>query len=241
MNFLFSKKVLAPRKGCLIAGFLYWPAYLVGLGVAMSVLMELCGMDINSNEGFTILNIACFTVNFMVILLIFRRFLFDSLQDAKGRFFHFFLSALMGYGLCSFLSFQIEFVYILFQLTPENLNQDSVTDLLQRAPWQMVICTVFFAPVVEECMVRGLIFGPLARKLPVLGYILSVVVFSGIHVVGAIGTTDWLTILLCFIQYLPHSIALAWAYHRSGNIIAPIFLHAAINLMGVVVELGGFV
>ena len=74
-----------------------------------------------------------------------------------------------------------------------------------------------------------------------MGYILSSVVFAGIHVIGSIGVADWLTIVLCFIQYLPHSIALAWTYHRSGNIVAPILLHASINLMSLVAELGGFV
>lgn len=241
MNFFFSKNVIAPKKGCLIAGYLYWPIYLFVLAVVLTLVLPLCGIDMESNEGDTVLNLIYFSVNFIAVLLIFRKFLFDSIREAKGRFLHIVLSALMAYGLCYILSLYIEFIYIMLDLTPDNMNQEGVEDLLTRAPWQMVICTVIFAPVTEECLVRGLLFGPFAKKVPVLGYILSILVFAGIHVMGAIGSSDWLTILLCFIQYLPHSIALAWAYHRSGNILAPILLHASINLMSVVVQFSGLV
>lgn len=239
MNFFFSKNVIAPKKGCLIAGYLYWPVYLFVLSLVLALVLPLCGIDIESSAGYTVINLIYFSVNFIAVLLIFRKFLFESIREAKGRFLHIFLSALMAYGLCYILSLYIEFIYILLDLMPENMNQEGVEELLERAPWQMVICTVIFAPITEECLVRGLLFAPFAKKVPVLGYILSTLVFAGIHVLGSIGISDWLTILLCFIQYLPHSIALAWAYHRSGNILAPIMLHAFINLMSVIVQFSG--
>ncbi len=241
MSFLFSRKVIAPGKGSLIAGFAYWPVYLFGLSALLMWLLPLCGVNLNNDKGYLTLNLIYFTVNFVAVLLIFRPFLYRSIKEAKGRMGHILLSALMAYGLCYVLSVQIEFVYAMLDLMPENLNQEGVTDLMDMAPWQMAIATVVFAPVTEECLTRGLLFGPLAKKVPVLGYLLSVVVFAGIHVVGAIGYSDWLTVLLCFIQYLPHSIALAWAYHRSGNILSPILLHAALNLMSVIAQLFGVV
>ena len=240
MEYLFSKNVLSPKKGSLIAGYIYWPIYLFGLSLLLVTIFELCGMSLSTTKGYTILNLVYFTANFTAVLLIFFPFLRDSLKAAKGNFGQICISALLGYGLCNLLALQIDIFYKLLDIVPENMNQEAVTSLLNYAPWQMVICTVIFAPITEECLARGLLFGPFAKKVPVLGYILSCVVFAGIHVVGSIGTMDWLTILLCFVQYLPHSIALAWAYHRSGNILAPMLLHAAINLMSVIAEMGGF-
>lgn len=241
MNFFFSERVLSPRKGCLIAGYLYWPVYLFVLGVALELLFDRFGANLSPGESLTKLNVIYSTVNFIAVLLIFRRFLFDSLRESKWQWMRIFTSILLGYALASVLAFQLNFIYLLFDLNPDNLNQEAVTDILDRAPWQMGICTVIFAPVVEECLVRGLIFGPLAKKVPLLGYILSIVVFAGIHVVNSIGISHWQDILLSFLQYLPHSIALAWAYHRSGNIFAPILLHASINLMSVIAQLAGLV
>lgn len=241
MNFLFSRNVLSPRKGSLIAGYIYWPFYLPIVSALLYFIFESCGVDTMAPEGYTVLNLAYFTVNFVAVLLIFRRFLYDSIKAAKGRFLHIFFSALMAYGLCNILAVSIEMFYFVLDVTPENMNQEGVVDLLERAPWQMVLCTVVFAPITEECLVRGLFFGPFAKKIPVLGYLLSTIIFAGIHVIGAIGTSDWLNIVLCFIQYLPHSIALAWAYHRSGNILAPILLHASINLLSVIVQFAGLV
>lgn len=241
MDFLFSRNVLAPKKGSLIAGFVYWPVYLFGLSALLVWLLPYCGVNLSNDKGYLTLNLIYFTVNFVAVLLIFRPFLYGSIKAARGRMGHIALSALMAYGLCYLLSIQIDFVYTMLDLTPENLNQEGVTDLLDMAPWQMSIATVLFAPITEECLTRGLLFGPFAKKVPVLGYLLSIVVFAGIHVVGSIGYAGWQTILLCFIQYLPHSIALAWAYHRSGNILSPILLHAALNLMSVIAQLGGMV
>ena len=95
-----------------------------------------------------------------------------------------------------------------------------------------------FAPIVEEALFRGLFFAPLYRKVPILAYVVSTVLFSAIHVVGAIGTLDALSILLCFIQYLPAGIALGFVYQRTGNIIGPMLLHFMINFLASAASFG---
>ena len=239
MNFLFSSKVIAPRKGSLIAGSLYWPVYLFGLSLLLTGLFFLLELDPTSDKGFRILNLVYFTVNFVAVLIIFRPFLFESIRKLRGNVGRCILSALMAYGLCYILNLQLAFVYEILEIMPENQNEEAVTALLQQAPWQMLICTVIFAPITVECLARGILFGPFAKKVPVLGYILSIVVFSGMHVLGSIGSADWQTVILCFFQYVPLSLGLAWCYHRSGNILSPILLHAANNLLAVVATLSG--
>ena len=65
------------------------------------------------------------------------------------------------------------------------------------------------------------------------GYILSALVFCAIHVISYIGSADPLTLVLCFVQYLPASLCLAWAYTEADNIFAPILIHIAVNTMSI--------
>ena len=63
----------------------------------------------------------------------------------------------------------------------------------------------------------------------------SVLAFAAIHVVGYIGLFDPVTLILCFVQYLPAGIILAAAYEKTDTIITPILIHIFINLIGIFV------
>ena len=55
--------------------------------------------------------------------------------------------------------------------------------------------------------------------------------------IGYIGSYDAVTLLVCFTQYFPASICLAWVYAESDTIISPILMHTLINLAGVLLSL----
>ena len=61
---------------------------------------------------------------------------------------------------------------------------------------------------------------------------LSMGVFALVHVVGYIGSYDALTLLLCFLQYLPAGYCLAWCYSNTGTIVTPILMHMIVNAYG---------
>jgi membrane protease YdiL (CAAX protease family) len=52
-------------------------------------------------------------------------------------------------------------------------------------------------------------------------------------VLGYIGSADLLTLALCFLQYIPAGLCLAWAYDASGSIFAPVLIHTVINALGI--------
>ena len=41
------------------------------------------------------------------------------------------------------------------------------------------------------------------------------------------------TLVLCFIQYLPAGLCLAWTYTKADNIIAPVLVHGIINAIAI--------
>ena len=63
-------------------------------------------------------------------------------------------------------------------------------------------------------------------------WVLSVALFSSVHIINYIGAYPFDTILLCFVQYIPAGLCLAGAYRLSGSLLSPILIHALVNLVG---------
>ena len=179
------------------------------------------------------LNFLYFSINFVVILLIFHNFLKKSLETAGQKFWVFLQAVVLGfaaYWICgTALTYGITAVLPSFA----NVNDASIGTMAASHFWLMAIGTVLLVPVVEECLFRGLIFLELHSHSRLLAYCLSTICFGIIHVMSYIGTYDALTLMLCFIQYIPAGIWLAWAYEKADSIFAPILIHTAINAIGI--------
>ncbi len=178
------------------------------------------------------LNIIFFAVNFISIVAIFHRFLGRSLQAAWKNIPKCLINVVIGFGVYYWVTFLLGFLISRIDPNFANVNDQAVAGLVQEHPGLIAFCTVFLVPVVEETLYRGLIFQQLQRKHRILAYIVSAAVFSSIHIVGFLGSVDWMTLLLCFSQYLPAGIALAWAYEKADTIVAPILIHMIINQIG---------
>ena len=85
------------------------------------------------------------------------------------------------------------------------------------------------APIVEETLVRGLLFGVIRRKSRILAYAVTILFFSVIHVWQYLVLYDFREVLLAALQYIPAGIALGWTYEKANTVWAPIFLHMTIN------------
>ena len=178
------------------------------------------------------LNLIYFSVNFISIVAVFHRFLGRSLQEARKNIPQCLFSVLVGFGIYYWVTTLLGFIISRIDPNFANVNDQAVAGLVQEHPGLIGFCTVFFVPVVEETLYRGLIFQQLQRKHRIIAYVVSAAVFSSIHIVGFLGSTDWATLALCFAQYLPAGIALAWAYEKADTIVAPILIHMIINQIG---------
>ena len=123
---------------------------------------------------------------------------------------------------------------IILVIYPEfsNVNDDTISVMVQQNFPLMVIGTVVLVPITEELLFRGLIFRGIYNRSRFWAYAISAVAFSLPHVVGYIGMFDPLLLLLCFVQYLPAGLCLSWAYARADSIFAPVLMHMVINLIG---------
>lgn len=179
------------------------------------------------------INLIYFGINFIVTALIFRGFLYASFLEAKEN-----LRKCLKFALLGFLIYRvgaISFAVIAALLQPDfsNVNDQAIGGMLEEFPVLLRLATIFLVPISEELLYRGLLFQGLQRKSRLLAYCVSAGVFASIHVLGYIGWYDPLTLVLCYIQYLPAAIALAWAYEKSDTIITPMLMHIVVNYIGI--------
>ncbi len=216
---ILSKK---PSEGETRRGFAYLAASLLLIPPVLN-LLPLAAAP---------LNFLYYALNFCAVVWIFRDFLKSALRVALDRPFCTLYDAALAYlGICA-LGQILEFG---LQFFPDfsNVNDQGILSMLQENPLLIALGTVILVPVAEECFYRGLIFRNLYDRWPIPAYLISMVAFAAIHVVGYVGTCDPVRLLLCFIQYLPAGYCLCFAYRNSGTILSPILVHALVNAVSI--------
>ncbi len=94
----------------------------------------------------------------------------------------------------------------------------------------MLGLTVFIAPIVEEILFRGVLFGSLRKKSRAAAYIISIVLFGFSHLWQYALVEMDVKLLIYIIQYIPAGYVLARLYEKTSCIWLPIFFHMGINL-----------
>ena len=211
-----------------IAGWSYYAFSMLALPIVLQYANAALGSPMNEAR----LNFVFYAANFAAVVLIFRRLLKLNLQIAVRRLFPVLWYALLGYlgysALTSILTSLLRIIAPGFA----NVNDMSIAAMAGKELTLMAIGTVVLVPVAEELFYRGLMLRHLAGKSRILAYCVSMGVFALVHVVGYIGLYDPLTLLLCFLQYLPAGYCLAWCYANTGTIVTPIVMHMIVNAYG---------
>lgn len=224
-------------RGEMIAAAVYLPIHVVGIPFGLGWLAEaLPWLYTLSN---TQLNVICYGLGLAFVLIGLRGFLrrsFDAALDAKGRFL---LSVLGGYAVDIALSFVVSALILILGIelgaSPNNeaVMAESATEM-----GRIAVVTIVMAPMVEEPLFRGLLFGGIRPRSRVLAYVVSALAFALYHVWQYVYVSGDFSLLVYCLSYLPASFALAWAYERGGGIWSSIALHALMNGLSVYVLSG---
>lgn len=206
-----------------IAGWCYLPFYLVLLGVIIQYACSWLSIPLTELT----LNIVYFVINLTVVLIIFRRFLRQRFFG--GSFWLFVQAVILGFVLYYASTYAIDLIVNLLGGTLTLYNNDTVAGLVDAGYYVMMFITIILAPIIEETLVRGLVFGSIHGVSRLMAYILSCIIFTLMHSWQYFGAYPLGSVLLSCLPYIPASIALAWVYEKSGTIWASITLHALIN------------
>lgn len=192
-------------------------------------LMGLLNGYLPEPMGAGMLTFVRYLVNFVVICCIFHNFLRNSITAAWRGLWNLLQAVVLGFVAHWACSRLIDWLMSYILPSYSTITDASIAALSQTNYYLMIIGVVILAPVIEETLYRGLVYRNLWRKSRVAAYIVSMIVFSAVHVLGYIGTEDITTMVLCFVRYLPAGLCLAWTYSKADNLFAPVLVHAIIN------------
>ncbi|MEA4966446.1 MAG: CPBP family intramembrane glutamic endopeptidase [Oscillospiraceae bacterium] len=215
-------------KAEIIGGFCFFLFYLLLLNPLLQLfLTKVLHQELTSLR----LNLWFYSVCIFFTVLLFHRFLWGSLRalrQNRRRVLRSTAVCLLLYGALTILV-----TALVFWLLPNftNQNNDAIISLLDQNPAFVCVLAIVLAPIIEECLFRGLIFGNLRRSSRLLAYVVTALGFSAIHVIGFLGASSPLEIALSALQYVPATLVLCGLYEYADNIWSPILLHASINLI----------
>lgn len=215
-----------------VFGLIY---FLLQLLIVPGIIVVANMMLLNNALSEAAANTVCFAINFVVVLVIFRKFLWKDLRFAIAEPWHVLRWAGIGFLIYMAGNTVVSLVITVIDPNFANINDASIMEMVQDNFGLMTFSTVILVPIVEECFYRVLIFRNLYDRFPVLAYIVSIILFSLAHVVGYIGFESFGTLVLCFIQYLPAGFALAFAYRHGSSIYASVLIHMTVNQIGMLV------
>ena len=216
---------LVPDKQLASWGVRYLLFQLFVLPFLLDWLLSMLGLHIDDGK----FNMLYYTVNFAIVVGIFWRFLQASLRHALENIGQVLIPAAIGFLAYRFISTVVDMT--IYGLFPNffNVNDANIQAISQGQLPMWCFATIVLVPPVEELLFRGAMFGGLYNRNKILAWVVSVLGFCLLHVIGYVGYYTWDVLLICAIQYLPASICFAAAYRYSGNIFTPILMHAAIN------------
>ena len=209
-----------------------WIYYCIQLLILPSVIVT-ANFIAGNPFSETICNVILFGINFLVIAILFRHYLLENLKIATAAPLRCIGIAAMGIGAYWVLSIFVQY-FILFA-DPDffNVNDAYIDSMAQDNYTLIFIATVILAPIVEECLYRGLMFGAIYNRSKLAAYLLTSIAFAIVHVIGYVGMYNAFTLSLCLLQYLPAGLCLAWAYARNDSVWAPILMHMTINQLSI--------
>lgn len=221
---LSSREKLA--GGVLLVCYLtVFPLY---AGPVFDLAAYLLGAPIGSGLRDALYHGALFALTLAVFRDLWRRATGALLENA-GRVF-----SALGLGLAGFYGLGSLSAKLLRLLPVEaaNRNDAAISAQLGTSPGSTILIVVLLAPVVEETLFRGYVFGGLRRRSRAAAYLASCLLWALAHVWQHAAAGDW-SYLLAAAQYLGPGLALAWTCERAGSLWGSVLLHALANALAV--------
>ena len=220
---------VALTKRQFIGGYLYLAAEFLVIPTLLRYLID----TFFQGASDATVNFLYYLINFCAVWLIFGSFLVRNFGILRNHFLRFLGYALMG--LILYWTSSIVMTNLTYTLMPEftHVNDASIAVITQDGFLLMAIGTVLLVPTAEECLFRGLMFRGLWGMGRFLAYAVSALCFCAVHIAGYIGTYDLPLLAMCFVQYLPAGLILAWSFEKSSTIFTPILIHSVINAIGI--------
>ena len=210
-----------------IAAILWLPIHVLVLPLALDYL----------HPGFTMagLNFWTYALGAGLMTLLCLSFLRRDFDRVWEQPLYILGQVMLGYVLLMAADFLV--ALLVYAVAPqENPNNEAILNLVKADRGRILAITIVLAPLLEELMFRGGLFGLLRRWNRVLAYAVCMLVF-GLYHTWQYALSDpifWIYLL----QYLPAGYILCRSYEKTECIWTPILLHMLNNGLSLLL-LGG--
>ena len=212
-----------------IAGWIYLPIHVVVLPLFLgTVIYLLSGGKVPDDVT---LNVIYLLIGLIFLLVTQFRFFHDSYVVLTRNFRRALTTMLLGYFILMLCGAAMNLLSALFGSLPSSPNDEAVNELAQMDMRRVVATAVIMAPIVEETLFRGMIFGSLRGKSRFAAYAVSMILFALVHTWQYAVVAHSFAPLLSAVLYLPIGFVLAFCYDRTGSIWTPIFFHMFYNAL----------
>lgn len=214
-----------------VSGGILLACYLMVFPVIGGRVFDLAEYLLNVSIGDTLRDAIYYYVLFALTLLVFGglwRRTAGTLFANAGRVF-----SSLGLGLVAFYGLN-ELSARLLRLLPlrlANLNDATISTRLDVSPGSTILIVVLLAPVVEETLFRGYVFGLLRERSRAAAYVVSCLLWALAHV-WQYAAGDW-SYLLTGAQYIVPGLVMAWTCERAGSLWGSVLLHGMVNALAV--------
>ena len=210
-------------RGARIAGWVYFPIHVAVLPLTIGALLMAVLGELPSDVT---CNVLYYLIGLVFTLAVMWRFLHRSFDTMAGSILRCVGMMLAAYGIDVLLSLVLQLGTGLIGELPVP-NNDAVTGLAKVDYKRMIAVAVLMAPLVEECLFRGVVFGTIRPKSRFWAYAASIALFSLYHVWQYVLVYQDPKLLLSALAYVPVSAALTFCYEQTRSIWPPVFSRSA--------------
>lgn len=238
---MFTRKISTQAKWLLvlvIAPLYFFSGSLIGTAVLMLAVNKF-SLSADNLLLTTILNLGLQLVFVSIGVLTLKDTLIpqwkDFIKNVKG---HLKYAFLIGPALLFGANIIGSLITMAFVSNDTSMNQAMIETMAHSYPVMVLITTVILAPIFEELMFRGMIFGWLYEVNSYFAHIASGFIFGFIHIMNALATGSFSEWFMIF-AYMFMGMILSYLYEKRNNIYVPILAHSTINLISMIMVLSG--
>ena len=233
-----DKEFVCPmKKSERIMGWMYVFIHIFALPLFLPLMLEIFAVFTHTEITEPQLNLIYYIIGFVFCCTVMMEFLKNSFFDLCDGFMKSMSSIFTGLMFYYAASYVVNFVLMFVVADLVNPNTDAVIENYNQATQSMFMVSVILAPILEETIFRGVVFGTICEKNRAAAYIVSTLLFSLYHVwqFAFLGYNP-LLLLAYACQYLPASIIFARTYEKSGSLWTGIVMHMAVNYIALLVS-----
>lgn len=227
------------KKEKLLSLLFFLPFYFIFgryvLSYLFMLLVELLAIPVTKD----IIN-AWFNLFFDGILVIiglfcFKDYLSQSIKKAQGKWGRIILWSLtIGFAILYLVNIVSGMIVTIISQGATSTNQNMIVLMSRLAPFPMIVSSVILAPILEELVFRVGIFQNLYDWNKTLAYLCSGLTFGMVHILSGLLNGDFQQLLFLFPYGLLGMVFCA-IYEKKQSIFVPILVHAANNLLSMLI------